>query len=74
MGELSHVTLVQVDWGEKPLAVGDVQTLKVKGSPLRRGGGNTQDEEKLKMGLPYPMLWRAHQQRSSLGQSLGEQW
>lgn len=60
MHELSQVVLVPSDWDEQPLTVGNVQTLKVKGSPLRRGGGNAQDEEKLKMGLPYPMGGGAH--------------
>lgn len=59
--ELSQVVLEQTDWDEQPLTVGDVQTRKVKGSPLRRGGGNAQDEEKLKMGLPYPMGGGGHQ-------------
>lgn len=50
----------QVDWDGKSLTAGDVQNLKVKGPPARRGGGNAQGEGQLKMRLPYPVVSHQH--------------
>lgn len=50
----------QVDWDGKSLTAGDVQNLKVKGPPPRRGGGNAEGEGQLKMRLPYPVVTHQH--------------
>lgn len=52
--------LGQVDWDGKFITAGDVQNLKIKGPPPRGGGGNTQGEGKLMMGLPDAVVTHQH--------------